>query len=48
MTVKPTSEELMAYADGQLEGEHARRIEQALAALQLGFQIFVRHIGSSR
>src|SRR5262245_49437944 len=32
MTVKPTSEELMAYADGQLDGEHARRIEQALAA----------------
>jgi hypothetical protein len=31
MTVRPTSEELMAYADGQLDADHSRRIEQALA-----------------
>jgi hypothetical protein len=30
MTVKPTPEEVMGYADGQLDAEHARRIEQAL------------------
>jgi hypothetical protein len=32
MTVKPTPEELMAYADGELDAEHARRVEQAIAA----------------
>jgi hypothetical protein len=31
MTLKPTPEELMAYADGQLDAEQARRIKQALA-----------------
>jgi hypothetical protein len=32
MTVKPTPEELMGYADGQLDAEHTRRVEHALAA----------------
>jgi hypothetical protein len=32
MTVKPTPEELMAYADGELDAEHAKRIEHAIAA----------------
>lgn len=32
MTVKPTPEELMAYADGQLEPEHMKRIERVIAA----------------
>ena len=32
MTVKPTPEEIMAYADGELDGEHAKRVEQAVAA----------------
>lgn len=31
MTVKPTPEEIMAYADGELDGEHKKRIEQAIA-----------------
>ncbi|MDP3740440.1 MAG: hypothetical protein Q8R02_23840 [Hyphomonadaceae bacterium] len=32
MTVKPTPEELMAYADGQLDDAHAQRVEHAIAA----------------
>lgn len=32
MTVKPTPEELMGYADGQLDAEHAKRVEHALGA----------------
>lgn len=32
MTVKPTQEELMGYADGQLDAEQTKRIEQALAS----------------
>jgi hypothetical protein len=32
MTVKPTPEELMGYADGQLDAEHSKRVEHALAA----------------
>lgn len=32
MTVKPTPEELMAYADGELDAEHSRRVEQAINA----------------
>jgi hypothetical protein len=31
MTVSPTPEELMAYADGELDAEHARRVERAIA-----------------
>jgi hypothetical protein len=32
MSVKPTPEELMGYADGQLDAEHTKRVEQGLAA----------------
>jgi hypothetical protein len=32
MTVKPTPEELMAYADGELDAEHAKRVEHAISA----------------
>jgi hypothetical protein len=32
MSVKPTQEELMGYADGQLDAEHTKRVEHALAA----------------
>jgi hypothetical protein len=32
MSVQPTPEELMAYADGQLAPDQARRVEQAVAA----------------
>src|SRR5262245_10719736 len=31
MTVKPTPEEIIAYVEGELDGDHARRVEQAVA-----------------